>query len=84
MAHEYEGNMVNEFDCDLCNGCPECGCHDTVPRFDNFIATGYRVCVQCSQEWWTDIDYGEGSIFNQRSKSNVTRRNKNEASRNLS
>lgn len=35
--------------------CPECGCKKSI--HDNFLGEGYRVCANCMQEWWTDIDY---------------------------
>jgi len=35
--------------------CPECGC----PWFGNMniCGEGHRVCCDCHQDWWTDIDY---------------------------
>lgn len=37
--------------------CPECGCQQF--EQENAIGPGYRVCVKCGQEWWTDIDYSQ-------------------------
>ena len=37
--------------------CPECGC-DRHIRTDE-LGEGYRVCFNCYQEWWTNVDYKE-------------------------
>lgn len=39
----------------MTNKCPECGC--VVYTNKDAVGIGYRVCDQCKQEWWTDIDY---------------------------
>ncbi len=41
----------------MCDNCPECGCYDTHEQVDDSLGAGYRVCKNCDQEWWTDIDY---------------------------
>ena len=38
-----------------CKACPECGCKEV--KFMDSIGKGYRVCANCYQEWWIDIDY---------------------------
>lgn len=35
--------------------CPECRCADYSHK--NECGDGYRVCVECGQEWYTDINY---------------------------
>ena len=35
--------------------CPECGCPDFVNK--NLVGDGFRMCRQCHQDWWIDIDY---------------------------
>jgi len=35
--------------------CPECGCSDYYNPDE--LGEGYRTCVECGQEWWTDIEY---------------------------
>ena len=35
--------------------CPECGC--VKYKFKNELGEGFRVCVDCDQEWWIDIEY---------------------------
>ena len=35
--------------------CPECGCKEYL--HENDLGNGYRVCKNCKQEWWTDVDY---------------------------
>jgi acetyl-CoA carboxylase beta subunit len=40
---------------ELTTCCPECGCD--LYYNENLLGEGYRVCRNCSQEWWTDIDY---------------------------
>ena len=40
-----------------CTNCPECGCLYSVHCRDDELGEGYRICNQCGQEWWTDIDY---------------------------
>lgn len=37
--------------------CPECG--SVKYRYENTIGEGYRVCADCEQEWWIDIDYSK-------------------------
>jgi hypothetical protein len=41
--------------------CPECGCSEY--HYEDIIATGYRVCRNCDQEWYTDVNYGK-PIYN--------------------
>lgn len=51
-----DSGMSREVDLDLkTTHCPECGC----PWFSNknFCGEGHRVCFDCYQDWWTDIDY---------------------------
>lgn len=35
--------------------CPECGCEEF--RGDVMAAPGCRICSECGQEWWPDVDY---------------------------
>lgn len=39
--------------------CPECGCCDYAHK--DACGHGYRVCVDCSQEWYTTINYSKYS-----------------------
>jgi len=39
--------------------CPECGSNEVYHPADNSLGDGYRVCIKCKQEWWTDIDYSD-------------------------
>jgi hypothetical protein len=43
--------MHYEYDCE----CPECGCPWSANK--DLCGEGYRTCYDCTQEWWTDIDY---------------------------
>ena len=45
---------------DKCVACPECGCREY--DYENYLGSGYRVCSECQQEWWTDIDYAIKSV----------------------
>ena len=45
--------MIEESD--VCIKCPGCGCDEYTN--ENSVGEGYRVCADCFQEWWTDIDY---------------------------
>jgi hypothetical protein len=38
-----------------CSSCPEC--NNTEYTNKNELGEGSRVCSECKQEWWTDIDY---------------------------
>lgn len=38
-----------------CHACPECGCKEFVN--ENLLGHGSRNCRNCTQDWWTDIDY---------------------------
>ena len=38
--------------------CPECGCKES-SHHDGQLGKGYRVCPNCGQEWWADIDYSK-------------------------
>ncbi len=38
-----------------CTECPECGCSEYV--YENDLGEGYRICVECKQEWYTTINY---------------------------
>ena len=35
--------------------CPECGCREYIQ--ENHLGEHSRVCKDCGQEWWTDINY---------------------------
>ena len=35
--------------------CPNCGCED----FSDPLGEKYRICTDCEQEWFSDIDYSE-------------------------
>tara|TARA_R110000744_G_scaffold301066_2_gene410192 strand:- start:1211 stop:1429 length:219 start_codon:yes stop_codon:yes gene_type:complete len=37
--------------------CPECGCDWYGNK--NYCGDGHRTCVDCDQEYWTDIKYEE-------------------------
>ena len=37
--------------------CPECGCQEHT--HGDQLGKGYRVCANCWQEWWKDIDYSK-------------------------
>ncbi len=37
--------------------CPECGCEEFCN--ENQLGEGMRVCNNCGQDWWTDIDYSD-------------------------
>lgn len=37
--------------------CPECGCDKVITEMSDTLGDGHRVCKQCLQEWYTDIDY---------------------------
>ena len=41
---------------DSWENCPECGCEEY--EHGDELGEGYRVCKDCCQEWWTDIQYG--------------------------
>lgn len=41
----------------MCESCPECGCYKTNDLHTDALGDGYRVCNQCKQEWYTDVDY---------------------------
>ena len=43
-----------------CSVCPECGCADFT--HDDTLGEGYRVCADCQQEWWINIDYAETEV----------------------
>jgi uncharacterized Zn finger protein (UPF0148 family) len=47
---QREGNLAQN-----ATHCPECGC----PWFGNknLIGEGHRVCCDCFQDWWVDIEY---------------------------
>lgn len=38
-----------------CTECPECECVEYARK--NELGEGFRVCVECRQEWWVDINY---------------------------
>lgn len=40
---------------DKCTKCPECRCEKYVHKDE--LGAGYRICTNCTQEWWTDINY---------------------------
>lgn len=40
---------------DKCTECPECGC--TEYQHECELGEGFRVCSDCGQEWWTNINY---------------------------
>lgn len=40
---------------DKCTCCPECGCKEYVNK--NLVGHGYRMCIECHQDWWIDIKY---------------------------
>ena len=40
-----------------CDSCPECGCTESAKDFDGYLGDGFRICKNCNQDWWTDIDY---------------------------
>lgn len=42
---------------DLTNKCPECGSKDY--SNEDELGKRFRLCIQCKQEWWTDINYKE-------------------------
>jgi len=35
--------------------CPECGCKHFWAK--DYLGKGSRICSNCGQEWWTDVDY---------------------------
>lgn len=37
--------------------CPECGSAEF--EHEDALGVGFRVCAECSQEWWTDINYNK-------------------------
>lgn len=37
--------------------CPECGSAEL--EHEDALGVGFRVCAECSQEWWTDINYNK-------------------------
>lgn len=42
---------------DLCTKCPECG--STEYNGEDFYSNNSRICTDCGQEWFTDINYKE-------------------------
>jgi len=40
---------------DKCTECPECGCSEYTHK--NELGNGYRVCIECQQEWYSTINY---------------------------
>lgn len=40
---------------DKCTECPECGCSEY--NHKDGLGDGFRVCSDCQQEWWIDINY---------------------------
>lgn len=48
----------------LCQSCPKCGNANVRKDLSDTFGRGYRVCRQCEQEWWVDIDYGNIHIDN--------------------
>lgn len=44
---------------DKCTECPECGCEEYAHR--NELGQGFRICIECRQEWWTNINYNKYS-----------------------
>ena len=46
---------------DLTKACPECGCKEYIPMTE--LGDGCRICKECKQEWWTDIDYSNLRYF---------------------
>lgn len=51
-----KNGMSREDDLDQnCTHCPECGCPWYANK--NLLGEGSRVCCDCEQDWWTDINY---------------------------
>ena len=40
---------------DKCLECPECACVDYA--HEDELGEGFRLCIKCKQEWWTNINY---------------------------
>lgn len=40
---------------DKCTKCPECGCPEYTHEGE--LGEGFRICIECGQEWWTDVNY---------------------------
>jgi len=40
---------------DKCLECPECACVDYT--HEDELGDGFRLCIKCKQEWWTNINY---------------------------
>ena len=43
------------------DSCPECGCKEFLN--ENLVAEGYRMCKECHQDWYVDVNYGK-PIYN--------------------
>lgn len=43
------------------DSCPECGCKEFLNK--NLVAEGYRMCKECHQDWYIDVNYGK-PIYN--------------------
>lgn len=54
-GQELEEGKDFELKIEKDNGCPECGCMEYIQ--ENLVGKGYRMCKDCGQEWWTDIQY---------------------------
>ena len=42
--------------------CPECGCKEFLNK--NLVGDGYRMCKECHQDWWIDIEYTTSTHVN--------------------
>lgn len=40
---------------DKCTECPECGCSEY--DHEDYIDYGFRICINCHQEWYRTINY---------------------------